>query len=168
MTRQHSGQPRLGGDGEAAMAYSVLLISQHPHRHIVHVETERSAQITARLLAERFPGIAFSYAKGIDLRHCDSHPAYRDSATSFEVRRLVEAELVMEAEANPKGLPKWCAFRYRNGGVSAYRDHDRRAVEMCRRDFDMVQERAIYAHEPTSDEVLDCFRTPADLACDEP
>lgn len=140
------------------MTYSVLLLSQHPRRHIVHVDTERGAQITARLLAEWFPGMAFGYAEGVDLKHGDGHPAYRDSATSFEVRRLVEAELVMEVEANPEGLPKWCTFQYRNGGVSAYRDHDLRAVEMCRRDFDTVRERAIYARYPTPDEVLERFR----------
>ena len=148
------------------MTFSVILISVHPSRYVVHQETARGAQITARLLAERFPGMAFSYAEGVNLRHGDSHPAYRDSARSFEVRRLVEAELVMEREANPEGLPKWCAFQYRNGSVSAYRDHDLRAVEMCRRDFDMVQERAIYARYPSTDEVLDCFRTSVDMACD--
>lgn len=148
------------------MTFSVCHISVNPRRHIIHVETERRAQITARLLAERFPGMAFSFEPGPDLRYGDSTPAYRDSATSFEVRRLVEAELVMEAQANPEGLPKWCAFQYRDGGVCAYRDHDLRIVERCRRDFDVVQERAIYAHDPSTNEVLDCFRTEADMACD--
>jgi hypothetical protein len=146
------------------MTFGVLLISQHPRRHIVHVETERGAQITARLLAERFPGMAFSYAEGIDLRHGDSHPAHRDSATSFEVRRLVEADLILEAAANPEGLPKWCAFQYRTGGVSACRDQDLRAVEMRRRDFDVVRERAIFARQPSTDELLDRFRMEA---CDD-
>ena len=74
---------------------------------------------------------------------------------------------VLEAAANPAGLPKWCAFQYRNGAVAAYRDHDLRAVEMCRRDPEMVRERAIHALYPSTDEVLDCFRTPADMACED-
>ena len=136
----------------------VCLVSTFPRRHVLHTESERAAQITARLLTERFPGMAFSYDVGPDCRHGDCHPSIRDGALSLEVQRLVAAELVIEAEGNPKGLPKWCAFQYGNGGVSAYRDHDLRAVEMCRRDFDVVQERAIYAHDPSPDEVLDCFR----------
>ena len=148
------------------MTFSVLHISVHPARYIVHVDTERAAQITARLLAERFPGMAFSYAAGIDLRYGDSTPAYRDSATSFEVRRLLRAELASEARANPDGLPKWCAFQYQNGGVSACRDHDLRVIEMCRRDAEMVRERAIYAVYPSTDEVLERFRTEADMACE--
>ncbi len=140
------------------MTYSILHISVHPSRHVIHVDTERRAQIVARLLAERFPGMAFSFERGVDLQRGDCTPAFRDSANSFEVRRLADAELVMEAGANPDGLPKWCAFQYRNGGVSAYRDHDLRAVEMCRRDLDVVQERAIYARYPSTDEVLDRFR----------
>ena len=140
------------------MTYSVCHITVHPFRHVVHVDTERRAQIVARLLAERFPGMAFSFERGPDLERGDCTPALRDSANSFEVRRLVDAELAMEADANPKGLPKWCAFQYRNGGVCAYRDHDLRAVEMCRRDVDTVQERAIYADYQTPDEVLDLFR----------
>ena len=74
------------------------------------------------------------------------------------------AQIVLEAAANPKGLPKWCAFQYRDGGVCAYRDHDLRAVELCRRDFDVAGERAIYTVYPSTDEVLDCFCTEADDA----
>ncbi len=140
------------------MTYSICHISVHPSRHIIHVDSQRRAQIVARLLAERFPGMAFSFERGVDLTRGDCTPAFRDSTNSFEVRRLADAELVMEADANPAGLPKWCAFQYGNGGVSAYRDHDFRAVEMCRRDLDVVQERAIYADYPTTDEVLDRFR----------
>ena len=140
------------------MIWSVCHITVHPARHVVHADTARRAQIIARLLAERFPGMAFSFERGVDLTRGDCTPAFRDSAHSFEVRRLVEAELVMEAQANPDGLPEWCAFQYRNGSVCAYRDHDLRAVEMCRRDFDMVQERAIYAEYPTTNAVLDRFR----------
>ena len=140
------------------MCFSVCLISVRPRRHVIHVETERAAQITARLLAERHPGMAFGYGPGPDFRYGDCHPSIRDGALSLEVQRLVAAELVIEAEANPKGLPKWCAFQYRNGGVSAYGDHDVWAIEMCRRDSDVVQERAIYVHDPSPDEVLDCFR----------
>ena len=145
------------------MIYSVCLVSVDPHRHVIHTECARSAQITARLLAERFPGMSFSYEPGPDLAHGDCHPSIRDSALSVEVQRLVAAELVIEAEANPKGLPKWCAFQHRNGGVVAHPDHDLRAVEMCRRDFDVVQERAVYAVYPTPGEVLDRFRTEADM-----
>ncbi len=147
------------------MTYNVCHISVHPSRHIVHVDTERRAQIVARLLAERFPGMAFSFERGPDLGRGDCTPALRDSANSFEVRRLADAELIIEAEANPEGLPKWCAFQYRNGGVCAYRAHDLRAVEMCRRDFDVVQERAIYARYPSPDDVLNHFRM---SGCDHP
>lgn len=136
-----------------------------PRRFVIHSEKDRAAQITARLLAQRFPGLAFGYEPGSDVRHGDCHPSIRDSALSAEVQRLVAAEIALEMAANPKGLPKWCTFRYRNGGVAAYREHDLRAVEMCRRDFDVVQERAIFAVYPSTDEVLDRFRTEADIAC---
>ena len=149
------------------MTFSVCQICVHPRRHIVHVEPERHAQITARLLAERFPGMAFSYEDGPDFRHGDCPPAIRDSALSVEVQQHVAAETLLEAAANPDGLPKWCAFQYRGGAVCTYRDHDLRAVEMCRRDFEMVRERAIYAVYPSTDEVLDCFRTAADMACED-
>ena len=145
------------------MIYSVCLVSVDPHRHVSHTESARSAQITARLLAERFPGMSFSYEPGPDLVHGDCHPSIRDSALSVEVQRLVEAELVIEAATNPKSLPKWCAFQHRNGGVVAHPDHDRRAVEICRRDCDVVQERAIYAVYPTPDELLERFRNDADM-----
>ncbi len=83
---------------------------------------------------------------------------------SFEVQQLVAAELVLEADANPTGLPKWCAFQYRNGGVVAHLDHDLRAMEGCRRDFDVVQERVIYSHRPNPDDVLNSFRAVTDIS----
>lgn len=141
------------------MTFAVCLISVDPWRHVVHIDTERAAQIAARLLAERFPGSAFSYVPGPDLQRGNCHPSIRNSATSFEVRLLIETELVAEARANPDGLPRWCAFRHRNGSVCVYSDSDLRVVEVCRRDLDMVQERAIYARYPIPDEVQDCFRT---------
>ncbi|WP_299821222.1 hypothetical protein [uncultured Jannaschia sp.] len=146
------------------MIWSVFLLSMTPRRFVVHSDKERAAQITARLLAERHPGMAFGYEEGPDFRHSDCHPSIRDTALSVEVQNLIAAGIAIEAVANPKGLPKWYAFQYRNGGVCAYRDHDLRVVEMCRRDFDVVQERAIYAVYPSTDEVLDCFRTKADDA----
>ncbi|WP_299821981.1 hypothetical protein [uncultured Jannaschia sp.] len=146
------------------MIWSVFLLSMTPRRFVVHSDKERAAQITARLLAERHPGMAFDYEEGPDFRHSDCHPSIRDTALSVEVQNLIAAEITLEAVANPKGLPKWCAFQYRNGGVCAYRDHDLRVVAMCRRDFDVVQERAIYTVYPFTDEVLDCFRDEVDTA----
>ena len=143
--------------------YSICLISDFPRRHVVHVETARAAQITARLLAERFPGMAFGFGEGPDCRSGECHPSIRDSALSTQVQRRVEAELMLEADANPCGLPKWCAFQYRDGGVCAYHDHDLPILQRCRQDIDMVQERAIFSVHPTTDELLDCFRTKADL-----
>lgn len=37
------------------MLHSVILNSTYPARHVVLAEGQRAAQITARLLAERFP-----------------------------------------------------------------------------------------------------------------
>ena len=149
------------------MIYAIYLLSVTSKSFVIHTEKERAAQITARLLAERHPGMAFGYEDGPDFRHGDCHPSIRDSALSAEVQQLVAAEIVMEAEANPKGLPKWCAFQYRNGGVAAHPDHDLSAVELCRRDFEMAQERAIYTRQPTPGDVLDCFRMAADMACED-
>ena len=146
------------------MIWSVYLLSMTPRRFVVHSDKERAAQITARLLAERHPGMAFGYEEGPDFRYGDCHPSIRDTALSFEVQQLVAAELALEAAANPKRLPKWCAFQYRNGGVEAHPDYDLRAVEMRRRDFDVVRERAIYARQPTPAAVLDRFRDTADTA----
>ncbi|PZX14167.1 hypothetical protein LX81_02966 [Palleronia aestuarii] len=143
------------------MIHSIHLLSVFPKRFVCHADTGRAAQITARLLAERHPGMTFGYDEGPDCRHDDCHPSIRDSALSFEVQHLVAAEMILEAAANPMGLPKWCAFQYRNGGVEAHPDHDLRAVEMCRRDFDVVGERAIFARQPTPAEVLDRFRDAA-------
>ena len=145
------------------MIHAIHLLSVFPKQFVCHADTGRAAQITARLLAERFPGMTFGYEEGPDCRHGDCHPSIRDSALSFEVQQLIAAELVLEAAANPKGLPKWCAFQYRDGGVCAYRDHDLKVVEKCRQDFDVVQERPIYAVYPSTDEVLDRFRTEGDI-----
>lgn len=124
------------------MIYSVYLLSAFPRQHVIYTETERAAQITARLLAERHPGMTFGYQDGPDFRNGDCHPSIRESALSVEVQQLVAAEMVLEATANPKDMPKWCAFQYRSGGVVTHSDHNLRAVEMCRRGFDVVQERA--------------------------
>ena len=146
------------------MTFSVCLISVHPWQHVAHLETERAAQIAARLLAERFPGSAFSFYPGPDVQRPDCHPSIRDSALSFEVQRLIAAELVIEEAVNPDRLPKWSAFRYRDGGVSAYRDHDLPVIETCRRDPDVIEERPIYARSLAPQDVLDCFRTGEDAA----
>ena len=49
------------------MTWSVCHITVHPARHVVHADTARRAQIIARLLAERFPGMAFSMTRSVDL-----------------------------------------------------------------------------------------------------
>ena len=146
------------------MIFCVCVCSVHPRQHVIHVEGERAAQIVARLLGERFPGTAFTVYPGPDFTRSDCHPSIRDSALSVEVQHLVAAELVIEAAANPDGLPKWLAFQYRDGGVSAYLEHDLPVVTRCRRDPETIQERAIYAHRPGTDAVLDCFRTDDDAA----
>ncbi len=146
------------------MIHSIHLLSVFPKRFVSHTDTARAAQITIRLLAERHPGMAFGFDEGPDCRHDDCHPSIKDSALSAEVQRLVAAEIALEAAQNPQGLQKWCAFQYRNGGVVAHPDHDLRAVEMCRRDFDVVQERPIFSHHPTPAEVLDRFRDEANSA----
>ena len=97
------------------MIWSLYLLSVTPRRFVIHTEKERAAQITARLLAERHPGMAFGYEDGPDFRHGDCHPSIRDSALSVEVQQLVAAETVY----------------------------------------------------PTPGDVLDCFRTAADMACED-
>ena len=79
------------------MIHSVHLQPVFPKRFVCHVDTLRAAQITARLLAERFPGMVFGYDEGPDCRSGDCHPSIRDSALSHEVQQLVAA-------LNPTGL----------------------------------------------------------------
>ena len=88
------------------MTYSFDLLSVFPKWHVIHARTLRTAQFTARLLAERFPGTTFGYGQSPDVRHCDCHPSIRDSALSVEVQQLVAPEIAFEAAADPEGLPK--------------------------------------------------------------
>lgn len=143
------------------MTFAVCLTSTSPWRFVINTQTARSAQIAARLLAERFPGMDFDYLAGPDIEHGDCHPSIRDCATSFEVERLIDVELVLEKSVNPDGHSKWIVFRDRNGGVTAWPDHALREIEACRRDDNEIDERSLYAaHAPSPNELFDLFRSP--------
>ncbi len=126
-------------------SFCVLLDDTRPKAHVANAPSARAAQILCRLLEERFPGSTFILFEDRGDLHPPCHPSIRDGAHSFEVKRLVAAELVLEERANPERLPKWCVFKHRNGGVTAWPDHVTGEVQAFRADHDVVEERAAYA-----------------------
>ncbi|ATG46036.1 hypothetical protein PhaeoP83_04431 (plasmid) [Phaeobacter inhibens] len=143
------------------MLHSIILNSTHPARHVAVAESLRAAQITARLLAERFPGSSFSYKAGSVFELADCHPHVRDCALSFEVQRLVSDELKAEA-GNPQDLPKWRVFFYDSRAtvhgcwqVNAYLDHDLSVIRKCEVDGTLRGTAALFTCQPTPAELTD-------------
>ena len=143
-------------------AHAVVAIGSYPHQFVIHAEGNRRAQIVARLLGERFPQTPFTYSEGIDAGRPFAHGFILDSAASFEVRRITDAEMKAEAEAgtNPEGCPKWLMFIFDNGEgpeggpqFSCYLEHDRRVVKACGADPDLAATIEIFGDYPDTDEL---------------
>lgn len=143
------------------MLHSVILNSTYPARHVVLAEGQRAAQITARLLAERFPGSNFSYVAGGAFERADCHPSMRDCALSFEVQRLVFNELKAEV-GNPQDLPKWRVYFYDSRAtvhgcwqVNAYLDHDLDVIRKCEADETLRGSAALFVSHPAPADLSD-------------
>jgi len=141
---------------------AVHMIGTYPHQFVIHAEGQRRAQIIARLLGERFPQTPFTYRESIDTEAPFANGFIMDSAASFEVRHITEAELQAETDAgtNPEGHPKWLLFIFDSGKgpqgglqISCYLEHDRNVVERCKADPDLADTIEIFGDYPGIDEL---------------
>lgn len=140
--------------------YAVHMIGSYPHQFVIHAEGKRRAQIIARLLGERFPQTPFTYCEGIDAAAPFANGFILDSAASFEVRQITEAELQAEAGTNPYGREKWLLFIFDSGKgpqggpqMSCYLEHDREVVQRCKADPDFAATIEIFTDYPDTDEL---------------
>lgn len=145
-----------------AATHAIVMIGSYPHQFVIHAEGRRRAQIVARLLGERFPQTPFTYREGIDTGRPFANGFILDSAASFEVRRITEAELKAEADAgtNPEGRQKWLFFIFDTGKgpeggpqFSCYLEHDRTAVTWCRADPDLAATIEIFGDYPGTEDL---------------
>ena len=146
--------------------FSVVQIDMHPAPYVAATGSARSAQILARLVAERCPGNVFGIRDSADFKGPKSNGFIRDCARSFEVQTLAAQELMAEADDNPDQLPKWHVYFYDCGAgesrftVNAYLDHDRRVRARCEADPTLVGRDVIYGDAPTMETLylmLDAF-----------
>ena len=68
--------------------FSVVQIDMHPAPYVAATGSARSAQILARLVAERCPGNVFGVRDSADFKGPKSNGFIRDCARSFEVQTL--------------------------------------------------------------------------------
>jgi len=141
--------------------YAIHMIGSYPHQFVIHAEGKRRAQIIARLLGERFPQTPFTYREGIDAAAPFANGFILDSAASFEVRQITEAELQAEAGTNPYGREKWLLFIFDGGKgpqggpqMSCYLEHDRSVVERCKADPYLAATIEIFSEYPGTDELI--------------
>ena len=146
--------------------FSVVQIDMHPAPYVAATGSARSAQILARLVAERCPGNVFGIRDSADFKGPKSNGFIRDCARSFEVQTLAAQELMAEADDNPDQLLKWHVYFYDSGAgesrftVNAYLDHDRRVRAKCETDPTLVGRDVIYGDAPTLETLylmLDAF-----------
>lgn len=146
--------------------FSVVQIDMHPAPYVAATGSARSAQILARLVAERCPGNVFGIRDGAGFKGPKSNGFIRDCARSVEVQTLAAQELMAEADDNPDQLLKWHVYFYDNGAgesrftVSAYLDHDVRTRAKCESDPTLVGRDVIYGDAPTLETLylmLDAF-----------
>lgn len=130
--------------------FSVKQSNIWPAAHVAAYDTERAAQITARLLGERFPQSSFTVREGDAFGGPDCAPGIRDCARSFEVCNLTRKELEAEAAENPDQLAKWHVFIFRGKSrkfplqIGAYLDHDLPVLARCKADPDLVAQESYY------------------------
>ena len=135
--------------------FSVVQIDMHPAPYVAATGSARSAQILARLVAERCPGNVFGIRDSADFKGPKSNGLIRDCARSFEVQTLAAQELMAEADDNPAQLLKWHVYFYDSGPgkerfkVNAYLDHDARVRAKCEADPELVGRDVIYCDAPT-------------------
>ena len=124
--------------------FSVVQIDMHPAPYVAATGSARSAQILARLVAERCPGNVFGIRDTADFGGAKSNGFIRDCARSVEVQKIAADELMAEAEDNPNQLPKWHIYFYDSGPgkyrfkVNAYLDHDVRTRAKCEADPELI------------------------------
>ena len=135
--------------------YTLYCSSYHPKMEIAEIIGQRRAQIVAKLMAERFPGLAFGYAPSPVLAAPNTNHFLKIGANTFEVQRLTEQELADEVAANPHGREKWLMFIFDNGAgpdggpqCAAYLEHDYPVVKRCMADPTLVKTFAIYGPLP--------------------
>ena len=146
--------------------FSVVQIDMHPAPYVAATGSARSAQILARLVAERCTGNVFGIRDSADFKGPKSNGFIRDCARSFEVQTLAAQELMAEADDNPDQLLKWHVYFYDSGAgesrftVNAYLDHDRRVRAKCEADPTLAGRDVIYGDAPTLETLylmLDAF-----------
>lgn len=146
--------------------FSVVQIDMHPAPYVAATGSARSAQILARLVAERCPGNVFGIRDTADFKGPKSNGFIRDCARSFEVQTLAAQELMAEADDNPDQLPKWHVYFYDSGAgenrftVNAYLDHDLRVRAKCEADPALAGRAVVYGDGPSMETMylmLDAF-----------
>lgn len=146
--------------------FSVVQIDMHPAPFVAARGSARSAQILARLVAERCPGNIFGIRDAAAFMGPKSNGFIRDCARSFEVQTLAAQELMAEADDNPDQLTKWHVYFYDSGPgkyrfkVNAYLDHDMRVRAKCEADPELVGRDVIYGDAPSMETLclmLDAF-----------
>ena len=146
--------------------FSVVQIDMHPAPYVAATGSARSAQILARLVAERCPGNVFGIRDSADFKGLRSNGFIRDCARSVEVQTLAAQELMAEADDNPDQLPKWHVYFYDAGTgkfrftVNAYLDHDLPVRAKCEADPELAGRTVVYGDPPTMETLclmLDAF-----------
>jgi hypothetical protein len=146
--------------------FSVVQIDMHPAPHVATTGSARSAQILARLVAERCPGNVFGIRDSAAFKGLRSNGFIRDCARSFEVQTLAAQELMAEADDNLDQLPKWHVYFYDSGAgenrftVNAYLDHDLRVRAKCEADPTLAGCAVVYGDGPSMETMylmLDAF-----------
>ena len=146
--------------------FSVVQIYMHPAPYVAATGSARSAQILARLVAERCPGNVFGIRDSADFKGPKSNGFIRDCARSVEVQTLAAQELMAEADDNPDQLLKWHVYFYDSGPgkyrlkVNAYLDHDVRVRAKCEADPELVGRAVVYGDGPSMETLylmLDAF-----------
>ena len=140
--------------------FTLTCTSYFPHTGIAEVEGKRLAQIVAKLMAERFPAFAFSYAKSPALTAPNTNHFLDIGVKSLEVVRLMQEELASEADNNPEGLEKWLMFIFDDGQApdngprfACYLEHDANVVQKCKADPTLAMIIPIYCDYPDWDDL---------------
>ncbi|WP_207100895.1 hypothetical protein [Paracoccus shandongensis] len=146
--------------------FPVVQIDMHPAPYVAATGSARSAQIGARLVAERCPGNVFGIRDTADFKGPKSNGFIRDCARCVEVQTLTAQELMAEENDNPDQLPKWHVYFYDSGAgenrftVNAYLDHDLRVRAKCEADPALAGHAVVYGDGPSMETMylmLDAF-----------
>lgn len=138
--------------------YCVVDVSTYPNRFVLAVASERGAQLFARRLGDGEGLPSLSYVPGGGFGLPDAAAELRAAARERTLHDEISREIASERWANPEARAKWLAFRFEDGTVCAYLEHDLPVVRRCAADPALVDVIEIYGEMPNGRELFDLWR----------